>query len=684
MSHSNSSFNLIKSLSDVKFIVALFIFTCSGILFLLSSNSNTITNHNKSSLSTLSSTEVLSSSNSISYSLGRIGYENPESSKKYYKFLEKYPGGIIEPYVDMDLRESNTNIKNDHIIQMKVCSIKNDIIDTSDCQIAYYNNINNLQIESMISTHINFACQPFSEFMISIEEYQRESKLFIISNNKQNIIDTSNLQLLSKTNQKAICMYIRREIHTLTEEDLTRFLDASYVLNQLNDEQGRLKYGNNYRSAYYLLKFHAFNSGQMDSDHIHDGNGFLIQHVKLTNIFELSIQSVDPMVTLPYWDYTKEYKNNQYNAFQSDVFSSKLYGSMHVPTDLELGFLYKNEKVTDARILDGRWADLKTDMNNEYETLRYAYGYMRAPWNTNPSPYISRFTSTSFAVTLASCKSHYNLLSQDVMYKFFSDSAFDPHGGVHVSIGGHYGCDALQEAVEKGYMPELSVPSCGNWTPMLKSYIYRSGLAVPKKDCKINESNIELSSCEWDCGTTTPSAMYNKGIVAGYGNFINLNVEGAEQFWYDFICSGKGGKIFAGDQYESAAAGDPSFWIIHPVLERLLHAKLLYGGFKDDHWPQDIKSEYVCTAANCYNSETKITEYNNKCCYGHFGDSQLLDAISGNPNNYIGPTNDEVLKATDPRLSSYSMTYIYDHFEWSHCDENFDELLDNLSKQAVN
>jgi putative NIF3 family GTP cyclohydrolase 1 type 2 len=40
-----------------------------------------------------------------------------------------------------------------------------------------------------------------------------------------------------------------------------------------------------------LLKIHHFNAAWQDSDHIHEGNGFLAQHMKMTNIFESAMQA---------------------------------------------------------------------------------------------------------------------------------------------------------------------------------------------------------------------------------------------------------------------------------------------------------------------------------------------------------------------------------------------------------
>jgi hypothetical protein len=55
----------------------------------------------------------------------------------------------------------------------------------------------------------------------------------------------------------------------------------------------------------YLTRFHYFNAAQHDQDHIHDDNGFLAQHhLKMTNIYETSVQSVDSTIALSYWDFT--------------------------------------------------------------------------------------------------------------------------------------------------------------------------------------------------------------------------------------------------------------------------------------------------------------------------------------------------------------------------------------------
>ncbi len=63
---------------------------------------------------------------------------------------------------------------------------------------------------------------------------------------------------------------------------------------------------------------------------------------------------------------------------------------------------------------------------------------------------------------------------------------------------------------------------------------------------------------------------------------------------------------------------------------------------------------------------------------GHFETSRVLDATTADKCSYVGQTNAEVLSALDPRLATYSMSYVYDNFEYAHCTEDFEGLFDKL------
>jgi hypothetical protein len=212
--------------------------------------------------------------------------------------------------------------------------------------------------------------------------------------------------------------------------------------------------------------------------------------------------------------------------------------------------------------------------------------------------------------------------------------------------------------------------------------MWRSNYIIAKKQCIINEEKFELSECGFECNLQTKSEMI-QFLFPQIRFWADTNKEGATEAWIDFMCNGDAGKVFTGDHLESASTADPSFWVMHPTLERLLHAKLMTGGFENEQWAADHVHDYICNRPKCYNETTHLKDYYDECCYGHNEEDRLLDAISANRYVKVGPTNAEMIRGTDPRTSYYTMPYIYDQFVWDHCDEDFDSLLQSMHQQMT-
>ena len=85
--------------------------------------------------------------------------------------------------------------------------------------------------------------------------------------------------------------------------------------------------------------------------------------------------------------------------------------------------------------------------------------------------------------------------------------------------------------------------------------------------------------------------------------------------------------VAVGDQIESASPADASFWVIHPNLERLFHAKMLSGAFETTEWPSDQVNDHVCDKSYCYSPSNGSFGYFDECCYGHYEDSRMLDGF---------------------------------------------------------
>lgn len=572
-------------------------------------------------------------------------FDNKYTSQTNYAHLKNY-AAVVEPHAEMEfhLYEQTGNT-----FEFTVCSEESSSMGFN-CQTgkATYEE----------SDTVKFGCSAGDKLSISVTEFD------------------SKMQEVGTVKESALCSYVRREMRKLTKTELNTLIDVSAKLNEVSTGDGTKKYGANYVSTSSLARLHHFGASMQNQDHIHEGNGFLLQHLKMTSMFENSLQAVDPSVVLPYWDFTIEDAEGV-EPTNSIMFTKDTYGSMPSPVSYSNGFERKTDPVESAQIPDGRWAGMKIEMNPFGEDYSYGYGYMRSAWNLNPSPYLSRFTKSVTKVTLPTCESHYDILQYDDLMDFYVDSSFDPHGAVHSLVGGIYGCDHLdalvtsKDLISKGVM-------CDKWAFTLK-LLWRDGFIEPK-DCTVNSKDTDNSECGFTCKSEKKTALYNVVVNSVGSSGVNTSNPGSEDTWYNFICDGgNGGKMYPGDHLESASPSDPSFWVIHPTLDRLLHYKLMNGGFESETWRSDSVNDYVCAYAKCYDASTDKFSYSDDCCYGHYEYDRMYDGFSGDKTKFIGPTNHELQLQDDPRLATYAMPYIYDDFSWEHCSEfDFVQLADDM------
>ena len=130
---------------------------------------------------------------------------------------------------------------------------------------------------------------------------------------------------------------------------------------------------------------HLNTAGARSHDKIHDGLGVVTQHIAITQAFELSLQSIAPHISVPYWDYTydsahskTEFEGQDKTVFHHDLFADSWFGS--------------TSKDRSHAITNGRFAYQMVSMyNSSSGDLHSPFGYLRAPWNVNPSPYVTRY-----------------------------------------------------------------------------------------------------------------------------------------------------------------------------------------------------------------------------------------------------------------------------------------------------
>lgn len=434
---------------------------------------------------------------------------------------------------------------------------------------------------------------------------------------------------------------------------------------------------------------HDFNAAWRDADHIHEGLGFLPQHMKMTNIFELAMQAVDPSVSLFFWDFTIESAGG-IDLADSPMFQEDTFGELALATDSVWGWTYRNNSIYDAVVKNGKWKRTKAESNYDFTELKSGYGYMRGPWNMNPSPLITRFYTTGSAIP--SCSSYYSWLSLDTFQEFMMESENGPHGSVHGSIGGVFGCDVMDEMLSRGLLKDESAQRsvCAKWGFYIKE-MYRGSYLSPVEDCELDTNDLEGESGT-HCGFVCDDALADDHIYMmqnsiNLGNFVpdDMDDDGWVA-WRDFLCTGNGYRVFVGDHLESASPLDPSFWPIHPTQERLLQLKYMVTGFPDDTvWPTTAteKGVWVCNHNQCSNYKDSSAEkdYYSECCRGHYEYDRLMDFTTFNRSLSYGDSNHDILAAADPR-ADYSLPYIYSNFYMNHCDQDLNSLISDLMAAA--
>ena len=479
-----------------------------------------------------------------------------------------------------------------------------------------------------------------------------------------------------------ICKYVRREIRRLRRADRDAYLDAFQTLMTVNSSEGVARYGAGYQPLDYFVKMHLNLAADRECDRMHDGMGFMTNHAALTSAFERGLQRVDPRVAMPYWDYTQdEYMfRTRYGAFgngnddkfwtMDDLWSDEAFGSAENSAHTVIAGRFAYQPVT--RGADA-WAN----------AVHNSYGYLRAPWNVNKSPYVTRVhqlcgTSAFNFAGFPSCALHHNLTfgsGYESWYDWVWHASYNPHGPVHVAIGGTTNCaeqyDSLNGTLSRADLQRLRVFSYVT----LKSG-WRAKLVEMPKYCS---DDTPQSECTPHCPNLKAAGEYQN--ITALEEMWAVLFQGA-RLWKGYsheqkvaaltvVCTTP---ITPGDQVEASSPLDVSFWPIHPTMERLWAYKKLAREFTDQGWgnpnPESGPSR-LCT---------------NNGCKGHHADDVIpFDVMAVRVTDDATPaadgvaaattdgsyevaqlTNRELYAALDPRAAR--MPYVYDNFEWSHCD----------------
>lgn len=454
------------------------------------------------------------------------------------------------------------------------------------------------------------------------------------------------------------CMYVRRELRQLTAEDKGRLLDAMHEISVTSTSEGKEKYGSNYRHLDYFVGVHLEGAGDKMTDKMHDGMGILTQHAALSSEYELVLQAIDPILALPYWDFTYDYvmvtasldpdKNMHAIYTKSELFTDSWFGSGHE---------------TEHHIQDSVFAQQLVSYANTSELKIYSpYGYMRAPWNLNPSKFVTRYRSMCGQQLMywPTCEAHHDMVfsqSYDTWYDWVWAVGYIPHGPVHAWIGG-LGSDTCAANFEEleGILPHPEIEKAKKGLFIILKNMYRGGFLEAPKYCSSDSTG---ETCKFHClREKDPEGfrkyfafnMHSNGVQA----YASLDNDLKDRVSDAILCDNV---FWPGDHLEAASPVEASFWPIHPALERLYQFKDIVKPFKDATW--EIRKD----------QGQRTCLYSTFGCEGHHSyDLTAWHSVSRNEDGaYVKKmmTNEQVRTAATPR--TYSAPYIYQDFEWEHC-----------------
>ncbi|CBN79225.1 TYRosinase family member (tyr-4) [Ectocarpus siliculosus] len=481
--------------------------------------------------------------------------------------------------------------------------------------------------------------------------------------------------------EKVMVKYVRREIRTLTDDEREELFDAMFALWEVRVDGGNGKelYGEDYADIYAINRLHYKAASQSSCDHFHDGLGFLTSHSMISNTFEFSLQKVNPKLTLPYWDFTIE---------STDV--GGLEGTVDDGGPLTRSPLFRPDwfgtfDPEDNMVKDGRWAFTEIPRvfeNNPGLIDTDVYGKLRAPWNVNDRQYLTRGmgelcgADMEKAFPWPTCTSHYDLATgYSDFYSWVWQSLYDPHGPVHIWVGGVLDCEETYERIE-GLVGKIAASQLAEQSFIHRKNLYRDGIfkCDGRADVAQSSEEVMLSRCGCLGYNLTEGNDYERiyHTMSVIDDVIGDYDADTKRQVVEAICTTT---LVDGDHLQASSSLDPSFWSTHPTMERLWMYVVLTGQITDWSWPD---ADVTYTTPDGTVVTESLSEYE-ESCFGHHGSDVfpfgLLDTdtdgfeiktgISFNSATGNELTNREALQAFDPRINA--LPYVYDTFNWEHC-----------------
>ena len=463
--------------------------------------------------------------------------------------------------------------------------------------------------------------------------------------------------------------YVRREIRTLADAARSTFLDALQTTYKVDQKDGERLFGKKYTSMATLVELHLKGAASKSCDHWHDDAGILTHHMGFTLQLEQSLQAIDVSVAMPYWDYTEEAANLGVGGLhKSSIFREDWLGALSPAS-------------SDHAIDEGRWAYTEVHAypkDADADVIRNPYGLLRSPWNTDKTPFITRYKDVlgvrGGGFSMPGCSDFKTTYQKTWIGDFFSDLNGALHGPVHIIIGGQWDFDdrrfnmtALDGA---SGMPEAS-----GFFLLSSKFLWRQGFVRCPEFCAAD-------TAQEDCECTCPREItenYKPYEVLQAAGQLDLNngwleplyLLYSEMDWKDMwniLCH----VGHAGEMFTSAAPYDPTFWPLHGLAERFLSYKRVQAaaGYTtlNETWGYThmgalaSDTDVVCDWTGVTGMELPTCARGT--CSGHRKDDLLpFSDFLGKNETY---TNEEFYVFTNP--TNADLPYAYDSLSsWPAC-----------------
>jgi len=244
---------------------------------------------------------------------------------------------------------------------------------------------------------------------------------------------------------------------------------------------------------------------------------------------------------------------------------------------------------------------------------------------------------------VSSCESFASVLEDSSFETFQVDLMHAPHGSIHILLGGVAGgCETAYKEGLKDHFTDSAIMNIAQRSAVSVKALWREGY-VDFTECTletqdlceqvpVTDNHIEMGRVIWELMGGPDADIYVKdksdpdSYLAVLGKVMGRT------------------KLSIGDMYSSSATMDPLFWVMHTTTDRLNTFKRAKTfAFTDTTWSDST-------------------------CYGHSPGDTLLFDISSMVGNGDALTNYDLLLASDPLSDSYGLNYIFDSFDYSHCD----------------